>query len=397
MRQIEIYLILLFCCIVGSACSFGKDQNQALSRLGRYTIDYTNMRNVEVKLDTEDFYNNLDEYLRITSFVKLASEPLLAPIKNVQIVDGHIYVLDRMNRLVCYDMQGKVLFDIDAMGNGPGEYAEISTFTVDTGKNELVLYDNSKTSLFFYTLNEGFYKRTERFMKPNPSEMVFHNGAFFFNNRHHKNYPNDSLLHYSLLVFTDFKIMNGYCFPHNDDEENYIFSPSLQTFNMNGDILYYCKNFDSKIYNVNKDSVICCYNIHLPNPLPVSKIKEKEDERKLLESDYSFGISHVYESDGLLYFRFYNGGYFMNTFYDLENDKQICCVKALQGNSTNNVPVIDVVNGNYEGRFYSILSPDFIDYKKSMNLLSDSTFFQEYDGDSENPVIAFFEVIKNRI
>mgnify|MGYP003437352020 FL=1 len=80
MRQIEIYLILLFCCIVGSACSFGKDQNQALSRLGRYTIDYTNMRNVEVKLDTEDFYNNLDEYLRITSFVKLASEPLLAPI-----------------------------------------------------------------------------------------------------------------------------------------------------------------------------------------------------------------------------------------------------------------------------------------------------------------------------
>lgn len=352
------------------------------------------MRNIKVLLQYDNYYNQLDKYLRLANLVKLASEPLLAPLKKVHIVNGCIYVLDRMNRFVCYDLEGKVLYQIYAVGNGPGEYSGINTFAMDTKRNELVLYDNIKTSLFVYTLDRGVYKRTEQLLKPNPTEMVFHQEAFFYNNRHHKNYPNDSLLHYSLLVANNSLKVDKVCFPHDDAEENYIFSPSLQTFSINGDTLYYCKNFDSKVYHVTKDSIFTCYDIALPNPLPISKINKHEDEMNLIQSDYSLGISHIYESHGLLYFRFLNGGYFWNVLYDLLENRQICCVKALQDNFTANVPIIDIVDGVYEGNFYSVLTPDFIDYKMNRELLNCSPVFQDYDEELDNPVIAFYEVIQ---
>lgn len=396
MKKVIGYLLIVFCCVIETSCSFNKQQKMSNTNHTIIGINSDKIRNVKVFLEHDDYYNQLDKYLRLNRFVKLAPEPLLAPLKKVHIINDCIYVLDRMNRFVCYDLEGKVLYQIYAVGNGPGEYSGINTFAMDMKRNELVLYDNLKTSLFIYTLDRGIYKRTEQLLKPNPTEMVFHQETFFYNNRHHNNYPNDSLLHYSLLVANNSLKVDKVCFPHNDAEENYIFSPSLQTFNINGDTLYYCKNFDSKVYHVTKDSIFTCYDIALPNPLPMSKIKIREDEMKLIQSDYSYGISHIYESNGLLYFRFFNGGYFRNVLYDLHENRQICCVKALQENFATNLPIIDIVDGVYEGKFYSVLMPDFIDYKMNRELFNCSPIFQDYDEELENPVIAFYEVIHHK-
>lgn len=341
-----------------------------------------------------DYFNHIEDYLRATSYVKLAPEPLLTQINDIHIVDDKIFVWDQAHQIVCYDMQGNLVYRIHGIGNGPGEFSGIHAFTVNPDKAEIVVYDNLRTSLLYYSMLSGRYLRTEHFSKPNPSEMVFFDGVYFYNNRYHQNYPNDSLLHYSLLVSADGLKMDKNYFPHNEAEENYIFSSSMQTFYDNDAALYYCRNFDNTVYQLGKDSIKARYFIDLPDPLPFSKVEERADEWELVKSDYAFGISNVYECDSLLYFCFSKSGYIQAALYDLAHDKQICCVKAMQNKAAPTIPLISMINGVYKGRFFSVLSPDFIDYCVNNYAGEYPALFRQYDAQSENPVIAFYEVVK---
>ena len=168
-----------------------------------------------------DYFNHVEDYLRTVSYVKLASEPLLTRINDIHIINEKIYVWDQADQIVCYDMQGNMIFRIHGVGNGPGEYSGIHAFALNPDRAEVVIYDNMRISLHYYSMLNGKYLRTESFPKPNPSEMAFFDGVYFYNNRDHRNYPNDNSLHYSLLVSADGLKMDKNYFPHNDAEEKY--------------------------------------------------------------------------------------------------------------------------------------------------------------------------------
>ena len=376
------------------ACVSVKQSNDSDENVGNFFLSKDGVRTIKVCLDDSDYYNHLSDYLCVDSYIKLSSDPLLAPLKKVLIQDERIYVLDRQNQFVCYKMNGDVLFYINAVGSGPGEYAEITDFAVNSDKGELVVYDNPRMVMLYYTLDKGLYIRRESFPKPVPSEMMFYDGLFFYNNQHSWGYSDDELLCHSLLASLDCKTMEKYSFPHVKSESEYHFSPSLQTFYVNNEALYYCKNFDTDVYELSHDSIIHRYRFNLPNPLPSSVVEVKMDEFKLLKSGYSFGISNVYENGNLLYFRFFKDGFWRNVFYDLEADKQVCCVKALQENYHSRIPLINVVSGVYKEKFFSVLAPDFIDYSVKKDFSSFPLEFQEYDAEMENPIIMFYKVIK---
>lgn len=387
-------LLIIISAILMTSCT-GTSQKEETHNINSPCIA-DKSRSIPIYVNGEDTFKKLDEYLIATSYIKLAPEPLLANIKGIRIYNERIYVWDRSNQLVCYDMQGKMIYRINSIGNGPGEYSEINAFTINPDKAEFVIYDNSRISLLYYSLIDGKYLRTEPFSKPNPSEIAYFDHVFFYNNRNHWSYPDDSLLHYSLLVSPDGLKMNQHYFPHNEAEEKYIFSPSMQTFYDNEKSLYYCRNFDNIVYQLGKDSLIARYRIDLPNPLPFSKIEERANEQELIKSGYAFGISNVYECDSLLYFRFLKDGYFMAALYDLAKDKQICCVKTMQeeDNIKPTLPIFDIINGVYKGKFFGVLSPGYIDYSVSKHPEKFPELFQQYDAQSDNPVIGFYEVAK---
>ncbi len=392
-KKLSVILSIIFFC----SCSTTNKREDTYNVKSPFIIT-DQVQSIPVHVDGNDYFNHVEDYLRTTSYVKLAPEPLLTNINDIHIVNDRIFVWDQADQIVCYDMQGNVIYRIHGVGNGPGEYSAIHAFAVNPDKGELIIYDNLRISLLYYSMLNGSYLRTESFPKPNPSEMAFFDGVYFYNNRDHRNYPsdNDSLLHYSLLVSADGLKMDKNYFPHNDAEEKYIFSPSMQTFYDNDTALYYCKNFDKTVYQLSKDSLIARYCIDLPNPLPFSKIEERANEWKLMKSDYAFGIFSVYECGNLLYFRFFKSGYIMAVLYDLAQNKQICCVKAMQDSPAPTVPLISTIDGVYKGQFFGILSPVFIDYCLTNRPGEYPALFQQYDAESENPVIAFYEVIKNK-
>lgn len=385
-------LIFVACLSILFSCT-EKHQNKPLCD-GRIAVD--KLRPISVQAE-ENAFEHLDDFLHAVSFVKLADTPLLASVEGIQIYDDRIFIWDAMAKIVCYDMHGNTLFQIDAHGNGPNEYTNINAFTINPESKEIVIYDNMKQSLIYYSAENGKPLRTVKFEKPNPTEMIFTDGVFFYNNRYHRNYPNDTLLHYSLLSSMDGINMERRYFPHNDVEEDYIFSPSSYTFYNNDSVCYYCRNFDNVIYQLGRDSLTACYRIDLPDPLPTAKVEEKTDPYELVKSDYSLGITNVYECGGLLYFRFSKGGYIMAALYDLVADKQICCTKRMLAIPTSRLPLFDVIDGVYNGCFFGVLTPAFIDYMVSKCPDDYPQLFLDYDPQSDNPIIAFYKVDRRKI
>ena len=92
-----------------------------------------------ITVEVEDFnFEDLGNFLEVTSYIQLAAEPLLASIQEIQIKNEKIYIHDKFARMICYDMQGKMIFKIDAKGAGPGEYTDVNTFVINEQSLSLI-------------------------------------------------------------------------------------------------------------------------------------------------------------------------------------------------------------------------------------------------------------------
>ena len=184
--------ILCFLC----ACQSGRQQEAGS------VVPTDGLKTIAVQVE-EGMFEHLGDYLYADSYVCLDTVPLLGDIEKVEIKDDRIYVLDAFNKIVCYDMQGKALFVLDAQGGGPGEYASVTDFTVNARRQELLVYDRDKKVLLFYHPHTGQFLRSEPFSKPVPGALAAWQDTYFYDSRSHDSYPDDTSLHYSLLVSDD--------------------------------------------------------------------------------------------------------------------------------------------------------------------------------------------------
>ena len=145
----------------------------------------------------------------------------------------------------------------------------------------------------FYSTEDGRFVKSEKFNKPTPAEIAYWGGYFFYHNRLHRNYQDDVSLHYYLLASKDGITIGKRYFEHENNKEDYPFSPSGHNLYDNNSKLYYCRDFDNIVYQIHEDSVVPRFRINLPNPLPASMIEERPNEMSLLRSGYSLGITAV--------------------------------------------------------------------------------------------------------
>lgn len=383
--------ILLVLSLFYSCSGRNKKENQL--QLQSENIATNKLQAIPVEVENQNF-EHLGDYLKTSAYIQLAAEPLLAAIKEIQIKNDKIYIHDAMSRIICYDMKGNVIFKIDAKGSGPGEYVGINAFAVNEQTYELVIYDNLKLSLLYYDANTGKHIKTEKFTKPNPTAFASADGTYFYDNQHHNNYPSDSLLHYSLLISKDGINMNQRYFIHNEAEAAYRYSPTPHPFSYNGKALYYCRNFDNIVYKLTPSGLEALYEIVLPNPLPFSKIEEKANEWELIKSEYSMGLSSIYECDSLLHFQFSKDGYLQSALYDLSQKKQIYCGKRLDDKVGKSVPIFRLIDGVYKGQFWGYLASETIEYAVANEPKEYPEIIRRYNPDTDNPILAFYEVVK---
>lgn len=384
----QIALAVALCFLV--ACQGGnhKEDGTAVSTEGLKTIA------VQVE---DGIFERLGDYLRADTYVCLDTVPLLGDLEKVEIKDDRIYVLDAFDKIVCYNMQGKTLFVLDAKGGGPGEYASVTDFAVNMERQELLVYDRDKKTLLFYHPHTGQFLRSEPFAKPTPGALAAWQGTYFYDNKSHDNYPDDLSLHYSLLTSRDGVELTNRYFPHMEAESAYRFTVTAHPFSYNDSVLYYCKNYDHLVYALSADSVWGAFDIRLPNPLPASLIESKADERDLVKSAYSIGIEQVFVCNGLLYFTFTKDGFLQSALYDLVRGQQIYCGRRMSDKKGKSVPLFRLIDGVYRQHFWGILSPDALAYEQEHRSEDIPDILQEYNPETGNHVIAFYAVKPDRV
>ena len=383
-------------CIIILLLFFYSCQSKSKKEYGLSQIENIATENLQaITVEVEDFdFEKLGNFLETTSYIQLAAEPLLTSIQEVQIKNEKIYVHDRLSRIICYDMQGNVIYKIDAKGAGPGEYTNVNAFVVNEQNRELVIFDNFRQSLFHYDADNGAYIKMQKLGKPDPTAMASLRGVYYYDNRYHNNYANDTTLYYSLLISKDGTRMGQRYFPHNEAESSYHFTPG-QPFSYNDSVLYYCKAFDSVVYELSPEGLEALYEIELPNPLPFSKIEDKADEWSLMKSEYSIGLEKICRCNDLLYFQFSKDGFLQLGLYDLAQKKQIYCGKRLTDKVGKSVPVFRLIDGVYKGKFWGIITPETVDYALSEEPNKDyPDIIRNYNPDTDNPIIAFYNVAK---
>ncbi|MCG4717932.1 6-bladed beta-propeller [Bacteroides intestinalis] len=383
-------------CIIILLLFFYSCQSKSKKEYGLSQIENIATENLQaITVEVEDFdFEKLGDFLETTSYIQLAAEPLLTSIQEVQIKNEKIYVHDRLSRIICYDMQGNVIYKIDAKGAGPGEYTNVNAFVVNEQNRELVIFDNFRQSLFHYDADNGAYIKMQKLGKPDPTAMASLRGVYYYDNRYHNNYANDTTLYYSLLISKDGTRMVQRYFPHNEAESSYYFTPG-QPFSYNDSVLYYCKAFDSVVYELSPEGLEALYEIELPNPLPFSKIEDKADEWNLMKSEYSIGLEKICRCNDLLYFQFSKDGFLQLGLYDLAQKKQIYCGKRLTDKVGKSVPVFRLIDGVYKGKFWGIITPETVDYALSEEPNKDyPDIIRNYNPDTDNPIIAFYNVAK---
>ena len=340
-------------------------------------------------------YLGVAEHLKLSKLVRLADEPLVAPITDIEIVDDRIIVLDITSRILCYNLEGKIQFVIDAKGNGPGEYSRIGFFSVDEKNGEIWIYDYGQAMFYRYSLKNGKFIKRNSLRKPAPMDIAFEDNMFYYNSPYHRNYLDDNSLHYSLLVSTDGEnIVDGF-FPHDDAEHEFRFLDSEKSFYRSEDLLY-CKNFSKDVYALNKGNVYHRYEFMIPDWLSHKAIERKINIRDLLKSDYAYGLCDIFECNGILSFRFSKSGFIYSGLYDLKKDKQIYCAPMAQGVKGSRVPVISAIVGVYQSQFVSVLSLEYLNSYKKQHPDVLEEILPGYDADDGNPVIAFYDVDRSK-
>lgn len=90
------------------------------------------------------------------------SEVTLADIVKIQGADNFIYILDQAQQLYMFNNDGKLLQKIGSKGGGPGEYTDISDFTIDYDRGYIYALEFRVQAIYIYDLLTGSFLESIR-------------------------------------------------------------------------------------------------------------------------------------------------------------------------------------------------------------------------------------------
>ena len=139
------------------------DVDADVSNVKNITIDSSDAITLSVK-DAEESYD-VGEFIDSIEYIPLETrdDVLIGRISKVILHNNKFYLLDSSvaKSIFIFNKEGKHLNTISTLGRGPNEYLSPKNITIDKYNNELILIDNSSSSLLYYDL-DGNFKRKER-------------------------------------------------------------------------------------------------------------------------------------------------------------------------------------------------------------------------------------------
>lgn len=239
------------------------------------------------------------------------SQSLFGDITKLEILNDTIIVLDFRNQIVfTFDFKGNFIGKIGTIGKGPNEMLAIKSFTIDKGKNEVLIFDDKNSKIYHYNLNGKLISWEDAriyacdFIAQNNHLIYYQDKSpVFFNER----------TNFDLLITKDRKIVKRYLPFLKPLSFRY---PLNRMFYELNDTACFIDKWNSKVYSIANDSLLERYCIDfMGNEIP---FEYTEDEKSFdaNHKEYAYLFDYVIENRSHIFFRYYWKGKLKKTIFD---------------------------------------------------------------------------------
>jgi hypothetical protein len=156
-KTVNFYLVIYF--ILASCTSSTKNENQENSK--ELATLNANKDIIVIDIDNANKENvlYLSDYFKNVHPVALENneEALIGRVNKIAALNEFIIILDKSisKNLFIFDKDGKFIRKIGRIGNAPGEFVDISDFTIDSGNNIIYLLDSHSQRINWYEISSG--------------------------------------------------------------------------------------------------------------------------------------------------------------------------------------------------------------------------------------------------
>jgi hypothetical protein len=324
---------------------------------------------ITVSVDSEHALReiNASSVFSDIEYVQLESpdDHLIGEISQILFHKERFYILDSefTKSIFCFRRDGKFLFEINRIGNGPGEYIEPQSISINHDKDLLMLYCSATHQVISFDL-EGIYLQTQKldFYATHFAYMAENRFAFSVDyNGSNTRLLNNRQFPGLIITNSDFKIEStGLPFSETINfsaitQLSCCFSP------LPGNGLSMIIPCNDTVYHLRKDKIERAYYIDFGKKKKTENFyrlmnDEKTglgDLREYLYDNDICDIFHLVESEQNLFFIYMHGKSAHLAFYDKAEDKLTDVYLHLDGDKPQYPIINDLDGGPFSVPYFS--------------------------------------------
>lgn len=239
------------------------------------------------KMKASDIFEDF-KYIPLES----SEKSLMGQYQDICIYENRIFVHDiETNMIYIFNIQGKFINKVGKRGNGPGEFFQPESMTIDPFRKQLLVYDTFIKNIFYFTLDGVFLHSDQMAIMSNQNFKVISPNLIAFGvNRTCENSQLKEMNKYN-IIYTDSALnVRGGVYK---EEENYIPHFSLPCFSSNNQQVYYTPPYTSDIYEFVGDTLVGKLYLDYSkwkNHFNLDKLKTLEANKK---GGYYYNTIHV--------------------------------------------------------------------------------------------------------
>jgi len=229
------------CLVIISSFFLGCTNNKPDPPITEVIIDPKNEVAISQSLTTD--------YFRSRKLVRLetTNESLIAQINRLIVYENRYFIFDHQNKSIfIFDESGKYISKINSIGKGPGEYIQLSDFTIDVKNQRIVLLCDIPSCLIYYDINGQFLDQEKN---SNLKRYIAADQDVLFFVNHFENYIGIR----SGGKYSEFLKIEDYVI----NKEFYSFHPNIIRSNHT----YFFKVYDNLVYELTDDNVLPAYKM----------------------------------------------------------------------------------------------------------------------------------------
>jgi hypothetical protein len=400
--MIKIKYIAVLICIFFSAC---KNQMKYTEIAGDYTII-----NVEtpVNISIENLIGDYD-----TVRLESSEESLLKEIFQIYIMNDTLYILDHSKTTVSiFSNTGKYINKIHTVGQGPDEYIQISSFSIDYINKQIVVMDAYSKKIILYDRN-GNHEKTV-LLNFVPVRIASTTSGFVHFCSEPKATPPYSMFPYeemetSNVHFFDKKGNFLHAAKQDDTPQTIEIRSAHALINLKDGTFLYQPALSDTIYIVNENSIGLKYVIQSGSAYKIPSYKDRqkisfsldnkngrEHIKNMIDDKYLFSWGEILDSDDYFYVGF--SGLLSNdkvkVYYSKSKDKTITVSSnSIKGNKILADIFLNTPLVTDNKSFYTVIPARIMYDETSAGKLPEGkmkTFLSGTDIDDTNPLLIRF-------